>query len=175
MGLTCTVTDTHRYVDKDCWCHNYDHEINGCRRFMVAFDGMNEKCYSTTEASEKVGTKMTKLLSDEMYKQAGEEVDRKLSHMQKIIIESISEKERDKLFEEVEFTVKCKMRRRWAIQFLSMLKCMQYYGGLGCSREVGMYADGDGDYHPKFEWDIDIDSDANPVRDEDGNKLYDAG
>jgi hypothetical protein len=118
---------------------------------------------------------MSKILSDEMYKQAGDEVDRRLSHMQEIIMKNAAEKAREALHEEVEFTIKCKMKRRWAIQFLSMLKCMEYYGNLGCSREVGMYADGDGDFRPKFEWDIDIEPNAKPVKDNHGDRLYDAG
>ena len=55
--------------------------------------------------------------------------------------------------EVIEFTVKCKMRRRWARQFLGMLQTMQYLGGVGSSREVTIFADGDGDYRPKFECD----------------------
>ena len=62
----------------------------------------------------------------------------------------------DDKFEEVTFHVKCTMRKRWASQFLGMLKMMQYLGGIGGSREVTFYADGDGDYRPKFETTSDI-------------------
>ena len=53
--------------------------------------------------------------------------------------------------EEVEFTIKCRMRRRWARPFLSMLNHMEWCGQAGHSSMIGLYADGDGDYHPKFE------------------------
>lgn len=58
---------------------------------------------------------------------------------------------REELLEEVEFTVTCKMRKRWAIQFLAMLKLMEYFGQVGSSRTVSFYSDGDGDFRPKFE------------------------
>lgn len=45
------------------------------------------------------------------------------------------------------------MNARWARQFLGMLKTMQQLGSQGSSREVILYADGDGDFRPKFEWD----------------------
>lgn len=53
MGVTCTVTNSHRFVDKDCWCNSYDHEIDGCRKFMVTFSGENKNCYSKTLSTEK--------------------------------------------------------------------------------------------------------------------------
>lgn len=115
------------------------------------------------------------MLSKKVYEQAEKEIDKKLSHMQNIIFEDAAEKQREILFKEVEFTVRCRMKRRWAIQFLSMLKCMEDYGTIGCSREVGMYADGDGDFRPDFNWDIDIEGDAEPARDKDGDRIYDAG
>lgn len=66
--------------------------------------------------------------------------------------------------EVVEFTVTCKMRRRWAQQFLGMLKTMQYLGSVGRSREVTMFADGDGDFRPQFEWTDVVDAEpADPI------------
>jgi hypothetical protein len=53
----------------------------------------------------------------------------------------------------ITFRVTCTMNARWARQFLGMLKTMQQLGGMGSSREVAIYADGDGDFRPKFEWD----------------------
>lgn len=53
--------------------------------------------------------------------------------------------------EEIEFTIKCRMRRRWARPFLSMLNYMEWCGQAGHSSMIGLYADGDGDYRPKFE------------------------
>lgn len=54
-------------------------------------------------------------------------------------------------WEEVTFTVTCTMKRRWASQFLGMLKRMQRLGGVGASRPITFFSDGDGDYRPKFE------------------------
>lgn len=62
-----------------------------------------------------------------------------------------SEEERQRGFDEVTFTVTCTMRRRWASQFLGMLKLMRQLGNQGSSREIVFFADGDGDFRPKFE------------------------
>jgi len=56
-----------------------------------------------------------------------------------------------------------------------MLKHMQVLGGMGSSREVAIYADGDGDFHPYFDWDLSLTSNAEPVRDRNGDVLFDAG
>jgi hypothetical protein len=74
-----------------------------------------------------------------------------------------------------EFTIKCSMRSRWVPHFLAMLKYMQQLGGLGSSRMVSFYSDGDGDFRPKFEWDSTLASDANPISDNKGDRTYDAG
>jgi len=76
--------------------------------------------------------------------------------------------------EEVEFTVKCTMKKRWADQFLSMLNYMVSLGKSGASREVTFYADGDGDFHPQFFTDYQY-TVAEPKKDESGDRLYDAG
>jgi hypothetical protein len=73
-----------------------------------------------------------------------------------------------------EFTITVRMKERWIPHFLSMLKYMERLGGLGGSREVSFYADGDGDFRPKFKYDIDFEE-VKPVKDVDGNRLYDAG
>lgn len=74
-----------------------------------------------------------------------------------------------------EFTVKCRMKSRWVPHFLAMLKYMQYLGGVGGSRMVSFCADGDGDFRPKFEWDEKLPSDAKPIVDKGGDRVYDAG
>jgi hypothetical protein len=74
-----------------------------------------------------------------------------------------------------EFTVKCSMKTRWVPHFLGMLKYMQQLGGLGSSRKVALYADGDGDFRPKFEWDASLPEVAKPVEDNGGDRFYDAG
>ena len=53
--------------------------------------------------------------------------------------------------ETIQFTIHCTMKRRWASQFIGMLKQMQHLGSIGSSRKVTFYADGDGDFRPKFE------------------------
>ena len=74
------------------------------------------------------------------------------------------------------FTVECEMNERWIPHFLSMLKYMQQLGGQGSSRKVALYADGDGDFRPKFEFSPDLLPETKtPVKDFDGDRLYDAG
>ena len=53
----------------------------------------------------------------------------------------------------VKFTINCEMEERWVSHFLSMLKTMESLGNLGSSRLVAFYADGDGDFRPKFDTD----------------------
>ena len=60
--------------------------------------------------------------------------------------------------EEITFNVECTMNKRWARQFIGMLKRMQELGGVGSSREVKFFADGDGDFRPTFK--IESDSTA---------------
>ena len=50
-------------------------------------------------------------------------------------------------------TIKATMNERWIDDFCSMLYYMQYCGQVGHSSIVGFYADGDGDFRPKFEFD----------------------
>ena len=75
----------------------------------------------------------------------------------------------------MKFTIECEMKDRWIPHFLAMLRYMEFLGKIGGSRKVGIYADGDGDFHPKFEWSMDLPSNAKPISDVDGNRLYDAG
>ena len=73
-----------------------------------------------------------------------------------------------------EFTINVQMQERWIPHFMSMLEYMQICGSAGMSREVAIYSDGDGDFRPKFEADIEWEK-KEPVSDRDGNRLYDAG
>ena len=79
----------------------------------------------------------------------------------------------------VEFNVKCTMRADWAAMFISMLKRMQYLGAIGSSRYMAFYADGDGTFRPKFDFDVPDDAKhANfytPDRPIKVEALYDAG
>ena len=52
------------------------------------------------------------------------------------------------------FTIKVTMEERWIPHFLNMLDAMQENGAVGHSGVVGMYADGDGDFRPKFHVDM---------------------
>lgn len=52
------------------------------------------------------------------------------------------------------FTIEATMEERWIPQFLNMLGAMQENGAIGHSGVVGMYADGDGDFRPKFRVDM---------------------
>ena len=58
---------------------------------------------------------------------------------------------------EVTFNIKVTMSERWIDDFCSMLNWMQSCGNLGHSSLVGFYADGDGDFRPKFDFDIEYD------------------
>ena len=51
------------------------------------------------------------------------------------------------------FTIHCKMEERWIASFIKMLDMMKGNGSIGHSEFVGLYADGDGDFRPKFEYD----------------------
>ncbi len=51
---------------------------------------------------------------------------------------------------ECEFTVTCRMSHRWAEQFVGMLYAMERLGRMGLSRSITFYADGDGDFRPRF-------------------------
>lgn len=77
--------------------------------------------------------------------------------------------------EVITFTIECTMKRRWAAQFLGALKQMRWLGSVGSSREVAIFADGDGDFRPKFKWDAALPI-AEPVKTRtNGDTFFDAG
>jgi len=79
-------------------------------------------------------------------------------------------------FEDHTFTIAVTMTRRWVPHFLGMLEAMQRYGDLGRSRFLTFYADGDGDFRPKFVFSrVEDIAAADPVKDEDGDLTFDAG
>lgn len=51
---------------------------------------------------------------------------------------------------EVTGAITYRMKRRWLPHFIAMLKTMQSFGNAGHSGHVAFYADGDGDFHPNF-------------------------
>lgn len=67
------------------------------------------------------------------------------------------------------------MKERWIPHFLGTLIRQQYLGNIGSSRNVALFADGDGDYRPKFSWALDLPSPAEPIKENNGDTLYDAG
>lgn len=82
------------------------------------------------------------------------------------------------LDENVTFTITCKMRKRWAPHFVSMLLRMQFYGWLGMSRVISIFSDGDGDFRPEF--DISTPNgekipEVEPREEKDGDCFYDPG
>lgn len=46
--------------------------------------------------------------------------------------------------------VEATMDSRWIPEFIDFLATMEYCGGIGTSRKLSFYSDGDGDFHPKF-------------------------
>ena len=53
----------------------------------------------------------------------------------------------------IELNIKAFIDERWVNDFCSMLKHMELCGNIGHSSVVAFYADGDGDFRPKFEFD----------------------
>ena len=74
----------------------------------------------------------------------------------------------------VKFNVSCEMDERWMAPFLSMLKRMQSFGENGHSGIVGLYADGDGDFRPRFESDAES-RELSPYPDWEQGRVLDDG
>jgi hypothetical protein len=60
----------------------------------------------------------------------------------------------------VSFTIEVDMEKRWVPHFLGMLQSMEHLGRLGLSRALTFFSDGDGDFHPRFKWNIE----AQPIQ-----------
>jgi hypothetical protein len=73
------------------------------------------------------------------------------------------------------FSIECEMPERWIPHFLAMLRYMQQLGMDKKSRIVSLYIDGENDMHPNFKWEISLNESAEPIQDENGDRLYDAG
>lgn len=65
--------------------------------------------------------------------------------------------------ETVTFNIKATMSEEQARAFCTMLKEMMAFGSRGHSDVIGMYVDGDGAFHPKFEFDQEFES-VHPIR-----------
>ena len=72
------------------------------------------------------------------------------------------------------FSVTCEMPIRWVPQFLSMLAEMQTLGSVGSSRVVSIFADGDGDFRPKFTHHVKFDIVTAKIGEGD-SRQFDAG
>lgn len=77
--------------------------------------------------------------------------------------------------DDVTFTITCTMRSRWVPVFLGMLKEMQKLGGWGSSRYVTIYADGDGDFRPSFNFDASLPVGEPAEAKPNGDTFWDAG
>lgn len=73
----------------------------------------------------------------------------------------------------MKFTIECEMEERWKDYFLSFLKSAERCGEIGHSQLVGLYVDGDGDFRPKFNANIEFENkEPNNIG---GICVYDAG
>ena len=76
---------------------------------------------------------------------------------------------------EITFRITCTMRAGWVPHFLGLLRRMQHLGGIGSSRYVTIYSDGDGSFRPIFTWDNNLPEPAEPVKEYGGHTLFDTG
>ena len=80
---------------------------------------------------------------------------------------------------ERDFVIHCKMKERWIASFIKMLDSMSYCGSIGHSEFGCLYADGDGDFQPKFTYDkilVSIGDEPKVVKNPSGQMtMFDAG
>lgn len=50
----------------------------------------------------------------------------------------------------MKLNIEVEINNRWAATFLTFLKRLEHNGDIGHSSLIGFYADGDGDFRPKF-------------------------
>lgn len=72
-------------------------------------------------------------------------------------------------------TIEATMPERWVPHFVGMLNMMQYLGSIGSSRTVALFADGDGDFQPRFEISPEVEGAAPAHADSDDGFFWDAG
>ena len=78
--------------------------------------------------------------------------------------------------EKRKFTIECEVPERWVNDFCAMLEEIQYFGEQGHSGVVGIYADGDGDFRPRFNIQTTYDKDKTTKLDKfKPMAIYDAG
>ena len=74
------------------------------------------------------------------------------------------------------FIVECEMKDRWVPYFLSMLKSMQSNSMIGHSGKVSIFADGDGDFYARFNFDGSLlNQEVKPIVCNSDEVYYDAG
>lgn len=74
------------------------------------------------------------------------------------------------------FNIEVTMNERWIDDFCSMLKYMEHCGNIGSSSIIGFYSDGDGDFRPKFNFDIEFNKKEHQQKDVNKLKVFfDAG
>jgi hypothetical protein len=74
------------------------------------------------------------------------------------------------------FILRCEIPTGWVPHFLGMLKRLQWLGAVGSSRYVTIYADGDGSFRPRFDWDDDLPEPAKAKKiSRHGHALFDTG
>lgn len=75
-------------------------------------------------------------------------------------------KESEDGINDTDFTIKCSMKDRYVPCFIAFLKRIEEDGEIGESELIGFYAEGDGDFRPKFEFD------SSEVNDDISNDIY---
>jgi hypothetical protein len=73
------------------------------------------------------------------------------------------------------FTIDCELPERWVNDFCSFLKQLERNGKIGHSSLIGFYADGDGDFRPKFSINVDYTETEGRGTSRTPEVMYDAG
>lgn len=71
-------------------------------------------------------------------------------------------------------TINAEIPDRWVDTFCTMLKQMEHDGNIGHSEKVSIYADGDGDFRPKFNFSKAFNRET-PVTHDSIETFFDAG
>lgn len=82
----------------------------------------------------------------------------------------------NKKYDKRKFTIKAEIDERWVDDFCTFLYELEHNGNIGHSSLIGFYADGDGDFRPKFKIKTNyfIEKPRNKTNKE-CEKIYDAG
>ena len=82
----------------------------------------------------------------------------------------------NKKYKKRKFKIKAEIDERWVDDFCTFLYELEHNGEIGHSSLIGFYADGDGDFQPKFKikTNHNFTKPKNKIRKE-AEKIYDAG